>query len=836
MQLALNYKDPDVLITVEEKNGDLLFIVELTKGPSNLADLRALFFNVSDSSLLSGLTVANHAITVRDKGSDKVIVSDIKDVKVAKGDGTVVKVGDTGSANINGEGESHTADFGIEFGTPGDGKDDVRIGTFILSHEKDLTLDLIDEEFFAVRLMAVGPEGKRNDSLKLFGTMPKAADGGQTVPPGGREDTTPGGGDQTTPPGGNEPSQGQYDDLIEAGDGDDIIHGGRGNDEMQGEAGNDTIIGGTDDGRLAWTGAKLTKVTIGDNLYGNDGNDTYFYEKGDGVDLIWDFRPDDDTVVLGYSSKEIIGATYVRGVTNRIETQSHDKIALILGKGDKVHDAIVINDFGGLRESDRKAFVFADGVTLSMRELLALTETAPVATALPATWTGVAGSAKRPAGRAVNSVDLFGSNDADTLLGRAGDDRLYGNEGFNQLNGNDGYDELYGGNVSDVMIGGKGDDLGYGNGGADTVIGGVGSDKLYGAGGADIIYGDTDGAEDGRDISHGKYNFKFGLDLGSKYRDLFKSAEPVNGIEVSASPLAIGQGKNWWGGFEITLTITADASLAGWSLFLNSAYEITSVWGAEMSKLQGGNTSALYQLKNAPWNGSLAMGQTTTVGFTVRTPFNAVIDDASLLLKGLKIGREATLDAEVAGALSFINEKLSKMPQITASDDYTLTGTTAKLVAVSGNKAIDLVGNKLGNVIIGNDGTNEIAGRAGKDVLTGKKGKDSFVFDSKLSKANVDKITDFKVADDSFLLENALFTKVGKGSDAKPGKLKKAFFTIGDGAKDENDYIIYNKQTGDLSYDADGSGDGNAVVFATISKSRSERFMSFDKALRSCGS
>jgi hypothetical protein len=72
----------------------------------------------------------------------------------------------------------------------------------------------------------------------------------------------------------------------------------------------------------------------------------------------------------------------LREVTNRIETQSHDKIALILGKGDTVHDAIVINDFGGLRESDRKAFVFADGVTLSMRELLALTETAPVATAL----------------------------------------------------------------------------------------------------------------------------------------------------------------------------------------------------------------------------------------------------------------------------------------------------------------------------------------------------------------------------------------------------------------------------------------------------------------------
>jgi hypothetical protein len=32
VQLALNYKDPDVPITVEGRNGDLLFIVELIKG------------------------------------------------------------------------------------------------------------------------------------------------------------------------------------------------------------------------------------------------------------------------------------------------------------------------------------------------------------------------------------------------------------------------------------------------------------------------------------------------------------------------------------------------------------------------------------------------------------------------------------------------------------------------------------------------------------------------------------------------------------------------------------------------------------------------------------
>ena len=144
------------------------------------------------------------------------------------------------------------------------------------------------------------------------------------------------------------------------------------------------------------TGAVLNEVAIGDNLYGNDGSDTYFFQKGDGVDLIWDFRPDADTVVLGYGYGEIVGATYVRGVTNAIGTPGHDKIALILGNG----DAIVINDFGGLRDSDREAFVFADGTKLSMKGLLALVEEKPVPTALPTAWTSAPGVGRGNSGRA----------------------------------------------------------------------------------------------------------------------------------------------------------------------------------------------------------------------------------------------------------------------------------------------------------------------------------------------------------------------------------------------------------------------------------------------------
>jgi 16S rRNA U516 pseudouridylate synthase RsuA-like enzyme len=57
-----------------------------------------------------------------------------------------------------------------------------------------------------------------------------------------------------------------------------------------------------------------------------------------------------------------------------------------------------------------------------------------------------------------------------------------------------------------------------------------------------------------------------------------------------------------------------------------------------------------------------------------------------------------------------------------------------------------------------------------------------------------------------------------KRTEDNPSKLKASYFKIADKAQDKDDYIIYNKKTGVLSYDADGSGRGQAVDFAVIKK------------------
>ncbi|MGO4706074.1 calcium-binding protein [Microvirga sp. 2MCAF38] len=145
--------------------------------------------------------------------------------------------------------------------------------------------------------------------------------------------------------------------------------------------------------------------------------------------------------------------------------------------------------------------------------------------------------------------------------------------------------------------------------------------------------------------------------------------------------------------------------------------------------------------------------------------------------------------------------------------------------------ALTLTGNKFANTIVGNAGKNKLIGGAGKDVLEGREGNDvltggagadTFVFNTALNRTrNVDKITDFK-SEDTIRLDHAIFTKI-----TKVGTLKSSAFHIGDKAHDRDDRIIYNANSGVLSYDADGSGKGAAIAFAQLSKGLKLTFKDF---------
>lgn len=117
--------------------------------------------------------------------------------------------------------------------------------------------------------------------------------------------------------------------------------------------------------------------------------------------------------------------------------------------------------------------------------------------------------------------------------------------------------------------------------------------------------------------------------------------------------------------------------------------------------------------------------------------------------------------------------------------------------------------------ITGNGGKNVITGNAGKNTLTGGADDDTFVFNTRLSSAKADRITDFNRIDDVMHLENTgsgLFTGLTAGALAST-KFKANAAGV---ATDSNDRIIYDTTSGDLFFDRNGSAAGGAIKFATL--------------------
>lgn len=149
---------------------------------------------------------------------------------------------------------------------------------------------------------------------------------------------------------------------------------------------------------------------------------------------------------------------------------------------------------------------------------------------------------------------------------------------------------------------------------------------------------------------------------------------------------------------------------------------------------------------------------------------------------------------------------------LTGTANINGTGNTADNV-ISGNGGANLLSGLAGNDrLSAGAGADTLFGGAGNDLLTGGTGTDKFVFDAALSgSTNVDRITDFSVADDTMLLDKSFFTAF-----ASTGAMAAGAFRTGTGALDADDRVIYDSATGKLYYDADGDGAGAAVLFATV--------------------
>jgi Ca2+-binding RTX toxin-like protein len=192
-----------------------------------------------------------------------------------------------------------------------------------------------------------------------------------------------------------------------------------------------------------------------------------------------------------------------------------------------------------------------------------------------------------------------------------------------------------------------------------------------------------------------------------------------------------------------------------------------------------------------------------------------------------------------------ILDKVVETSASTASSEFDVIYTTADIKSLFSNVeevimqqgAIYVTGNASANIIVGNDAYNTLKGLGGNDLLfgggghdvlnggtgsdelTGGTGADIFMFDSTLATTNVDTIHDFEVGSDMIALSKSIFTKFSAQGAVGSANLVSDAATAGSAptALDTNDYLLFNSTTGELFYDADGSGTAKAAIkFAVL--------------------
>ena len=142
---------------------------------------------------------------------------------------------------------------------------------------------------------------------------------------------------------------------------------------------------------------------------------------------------------------------------------------------------------------------------------------------------------------------------------------------------------------------------------------------------------------------------------------------------------------------------------------------------------------------------------------------------------------------------------------------YTLaSGVSVEVLAAqdrASTSGLALTGNAFDQTILGGAGADTLNGGGGHDVLIGGGGADVFAFTARPVATSAAGLADFQAGTD----------RIGLGATFGVGaRLDASEFLVGTAATTADQRIIYNQQSGQLFYDADGNGAGAAVVFALV--------------------
>jgi Ca2+-binding RTX toxin-like protein len=309
------------------------------------------------------------------------------------------------------------------------------------------------------------------------------------------------------------------------------------------------------------------------------------------------------------------------------------------------------------------------------------------------------------------------------------------------------------------------------------LIGGVGPDVIIGLGGNDRISGDP-GADY---LFGGTGNDNFVYLFGDETSDNQGSFDHIDG----------GLGDD-------TLEVTIQADFRNTTIVSIEALKFTD--------------NSMDTLREASFNSSQFGGTGIDVNFRISGAVNedalvvtldggAVFDMRGFSFTNWDSGASALLGDQVRVSGSAVAEKVIG----TAVNDYMEgVGGADRLYGGAGLDLLD-----------GGEGGDVLYGGLGNDYHATGNGADIIVFDSAFNSAtNVDTISDFSVPLDTIWLKKAIFTGLGAIGTLTADQFK----TIGvPGASvDASDRVIYDRGTGFLYYDVNGSVAGGAAKIAEL--------------------
>jgi Ca2+-binding RTX toxin-like protein len=382
----------------------------------------------------------------------------------------------------------------------------------------------------------------------------------------------------------------------------------------------------------------------------------------------------------------------------------------------------------------------------------------------PATTVEQFADATDPSELAALNAFLFAG--ADSITGSTGADWLGGFAGNDTINGGAGNDALDGGTGNDRLVGGAGN---------DTMRGGAGNDTYVVDSSSDLVS-------------------ELGTVLSTS--DLLQSSVTWS-LDKTGNTLIE------------RLTLTGTNAISGTGNGL--ANMITGNAAANRVNGGAGNDTLI----GGAGNDTLTSGTGTDLMIGGDGNDTYIVDSASDVVSELGTV-SSTIDLVQSSMTWSINKTGNTLVErLTLTGTSALNGTGNNLAnVITGNTAANVLTGGLGNdTLSGGSGNDTLVGGSGNDSLTGGAGLDVFRFNTTLSATtNVDKVVGFVAADDTIHLENAIFNGLG----AATGALTAVAYRAGAAAADASDRVIYNSATGQIFYDADGTGAGAQVLFATV--------------------